>query len=286
MKRTHMVLATAVAFLSVLVTQQSVSAAVLQPPTIEMTMVTLNEDGSTASQYTAPCPVYEVSISNDYAGSSDGRVIFKIGYSSEDQGYTWETPEGKVTLTGTLDPDPMITFGGPVIDFGAPSNFSFNFILPLSPQVSNPSLVSDSFSGSVTNGAGPGVTVTALPPPAAIPVDADGITEIEVYTLSDNNMASWKNVGLDLMPTTVVSPLAVGASASTPAFNAGPIATIPVAGVGAWTHMRADVNFRLSGGGDIFTFNGAKILVPEPGSFVLALLSLGAFGMFRRRSRS
>jgi hypothetical protein len=124
------------------------------------------------------------------------------------------------------------------------------------------------------------VTVTALAPPVGIPVDGDGITEIEVYTLSDDNMATWKNVGLDLMPTTVV-PLPVGGSALTPSFSEGPIPT--VAG-GPWTHMRADVNFRLSGGGDIFTFNGAKILVPEPGSLLLALLCLVGCGVWRTRS--
>jgi hypothetical protein len=267
MKRTRLVIAISVAFLSAALTQSQVLAA-----SIEMSIVTTTETGTTT--YTAPCPLYET--------YSDGREVWKIGYSPDDEGYTWPTPEGEVSLRGILDPDPMINIAGGAIDFGAPSNFGFIFLLPLSPDFSNPSIVKDSFSGSVTNAAGPGVTVTALAPPAGIPVDADGITEIEVYTLSDDDQFSWQNVGLDLMPTTVV-PLGIGASGNTPSFNEGPIATI--AG-GPWTDMRADINFRLSGGGDLFTFNGAKILVPEPGTLVLALLSSAGIRLLRRRVRT
>jgi hypothetical protein len=254
MKRSQLAFSISIALLSVAVTQLGVRAA-----TIDMSITTTTEDGTTI--YEAPCPVYET--------TRNGREVWKIGWYEGDQTYTWNTPEGRVTLGGFLDPDPQILFSGPVIDFGAPSNFSFVFTLPLAPQVNNPSIVRDSFSGSVTNAAGGGVTVTALPPPAGIPVDGDGITEVEVYTLSDDGGVTWKNVGLDLMPTTVV-PLAVGGSGSTGAFNEGPIATIPG---GPWTHMRADVNFSLTGGGDIFTFNGSKILVPEPGTFVLSLFA-------------
>jgi hypothetical protein len=51
--------------------------------------------------------------------------------------------------------------------------------------------------------------------------------------------------------------------------------------------MRADVNFRLSGGGDLFTFNGAKVLtpVPEPGTVLLALMPLAALCCRRRVAR-
>jgi hypothetical protein len=196
--------------------------------------------------------------------------------------FDWESSEGRVEdLRGVLDPDPSIFFSGTAIDTGAPSTFSFVFTMALVPLVSNPTTVQDSFSGSVTNGpAAGGVTVTAVAPPPGIPVDGDGVPEIEVYTLSDDGGLTWKNVGLDLGPTTVV-PLGSSGSGVYGAYNEGPIATI--AG-GPWTDMRADINFGLSGGGDAFAFSGVKVLVPEPGSLVLAIaLSLAGMCCMRRR---
>jgi hypothetical protein len=212
-----------------------------------------------------------------YTHGTNGKPVYKIGYSDADQGYTWETPEGEVTLSGILDPDPSLVFGGAVIDVGAPSSFSLSFVLPLTAQGS---MVRDSFSGSVTNAAGSGVTVTALAPPAGIPPDGDGVTEVQVYTLSNDGGSTWMNVGLDQMPTTVV-PLGVGNTASTGNFTGGPI---PVIAGGPWTHMRADVNFRLTGGGDIFTFSGIKALVPEPSTFALLAVSWAMCTFVRRRS--
>jgi hypothetical protein len=220
----------------------------------------------------------EVPVQEIPKGNGTGSILI---INNEESPFTYETAKGRIILGGELDPDPSIVFGSVAFDFGAPSIFGLTFILPLAPTVSNPSIVSDSFSGSVTNGttAG-GVTVTALPPPAGIPVDGDGVTELEVFTLSDDGGLTWKNVGLDLGPTTTI-PLGANKSGLYGMFNEGPIAT--VAG-GPWTHMRADVSFMLSGGGDIFTFNGAKVLVPEPGTLLLALFSLGAVLVSNRRS--
>ena len=204
-----------------------------------------------------------------------GGNVFLTGEDGE--GFRFENAGGRVILGGELDPDPSIIFGGLAFDFGAPSTFSYSFILPLAPIVTNPTYVKDSFSGSVTNAAGSGVTVTALAPPAGIPTDG-GVTEMQVFTLSDDGGVTWKNVGLDLGPTVTVT-LPVGDSGLYGSFNEGFISTI--AG-GPWTHMRADVNFRLTGSGDVFSFNGAKFLVPEPGTLVLLLVSLGICCISRR----
>jgi hypothetical protein len=195
--------------------------------------------------------------------------------------YEWSNAESEVKfLGGVLDPDPVISFANSVIDFGAPSTFSFSIIMPLIPQVDYPSTVFDSLTGTVTNGnADAGVTVTALAPPAGIPEDGDGITELQVFTLSDDGGATWQNVGLDAGPTTFV-PIAQFNSAPYGTYNQGPIPTI--AG-GPWTHMRADMNFRLSGGGDVFSFGGNKVLVPEPGTSVLAMLVISSMLFVRRR---
>lgn len=218
-----------------------------------------------------------VAIGNDHVEvpthyvpyNDDGRPggAFVIG-SPENPRFTYANAEGMVTLEGELDPDPSEMFAIAVTDFGAPSVFGFTFILPLAPVFPNPSSVFDSLSGSVTNGAAAGgVTVTALAPPAGIPTDGDGVAELQVYTLSDDGGVTYKNVGLDAGPTTFV-PLGAFASGLYGVFNQGPIPTI--AG-GPWTHMRADLNFGLSGGGDAFTLNGAKVLIPEPGALFLGL---------------
>lgn len=199
--------------------------------------------------------------------------------------FVMESPSGdRLEVGGALDPDPFILFAGAVIDAGAPSTFGFTYILPLAPPISNPTVVLDSLSGSVTNGAfAGGVTVTAVAPPAGIPVDGDGTPEIQVFTLSDDGGVTYKNVGLDLGPTTT-TPLGSFASGDYGAYNIGPVPNI--AG-GPWTHMRADINFMLSGGGDAFSFNGAKAFgppgtIPEPGTCALALFLVAACGLSRR----
>jgi hypothetical protein len=214
-----------------------------------------------------------------YFDSTDG--LWHIGSPGYEE-FEYQTADGdEIELSGLMDPDPVLSFGLTATDAGAPSNFSFSFVLPLVPTISNPSHVFDSLSGGVTNGPAAGnVTVTALLPPAGIPQDGDGNTEVQVFTLSDDGGVTWKNVGLDAGLTTVV-PLAGGASGPYGVYNQGPIPTI--AG-GPWTHMRADINFRLSGGGDTLTLNGAKVIVPEPGTVGLALVALGTLGPRRKRA--
>ncbi len=207
--------------------------------------------------------------------------VFIIG-ESEEEPFMFETENGRIILGGVLDPDPVIQFGASVTDFGAASTFGFTLILPLAPLVSNPSLVKDSFSGSVANGSGSGVTLTAVAPLAGVPTDTDGVTEMQVFTLSDDGGATWENVGLDLGPSATI-PLPPGNAAVYGPFNEGFIATIPG---GPWTHMRADISFMLSGGNDVFSFGGAKVLVPEPGAMVLALVSLAALCFCHRQSVS
>jgi hypothetical protein len=207
---------------------------------------------------------------------------FGIG-SPTNQQWTHANAEGRITLMGELDPDPSLAFAASVTDFGTPSTFGFIFVLPLAPTVPDPATVFDSLSGSVTNGAADGgVTVTAVPP-LGIPVDGDMTDEIQVYTLSDDGGATWKNVGLDAGPTTTI-PLMGFESGPYGTFNQGPIAAIFTAG--AWTHMRADINFMLSGGGDAFSFNGAKVLtpIPEPSTAILTLIAAALGCCFWRRS--
>src|SRR5262245_33830889 len=61
----------------------------------------------------------------------NGQPIFFVG--TEEEPYVYQNDNGKVLIGGELDPDPLISFGVVVTDFGTPSIFGFTFILPLAP---------------------------------------------------------------------------------------------------------------------------------------------------------
>jgi hypothetical protein len=188
----------------------------------------------------------------------------------------------RVELFAQLNPDPDIGYAIAVTDFGAPSTFGFSFLQGIVPTAA-PGLVQASLSGSTTNGggvAGP-VTITPVAPPLGIPTDGDLIPEIQVYTLSTDGGATFLSAGLDLGPAFTSNPALISDVY-------GPFNTALVGGpaaAGAYDTMRVDVNFGLSGGGDIFTFNGSAFVIPEPataGLLALGLVGLAVAGRSRR----
>ncbi len=194
-----------------------------------------------------------------------------------------------ITLNAFMDPDPQIIYAASVIDFGTPSTFGFIFSQGIVATAA-PGTASHSHSSSTTDGGtgslcptalGPSVLcVTAVAPPAGLPVDTDGIPEIAVYTLSTNGGVTFLNAGLDLSPSFTTGAGSAVQGPFNPASVAGP------AGSGSYDVMRVDVNFSMSGGNDTYTFNGTATIVPEPG--LLGVFGLGLAGLalhVRRRSR-
>ena len=157
----------------------------------------------------------------------------------------------------TYKEDPFITYGLAVIDTGGPSTFSFAYITPTVPII-GANVVESSFSASTTDGGTNGVTLTAIAPPAIIPVDSDGTEEIQVTTLFDGAVRD--SFGFDLGPSAIL-PNPPSSSTVGP-FNEGPGAG-PVSAT-AWTELRVDVNFQGSGSGDIYTMNGRSEIIPTP----------------------
>jgi len=164
-----------------------------------------------------------------------------------------------VSLVVAYKEDPFISYGMAVIDDGAPSSFSASFSTAVSPIVIGPNQVKSSMALSATDGGSDGVSVTALAPLAGIPVDGDGITELQVTTVSDGGPRH--NIGLDLGGPGVVFTNPPESDTWGP-FNQGPVAG-PVSSAG-WNNIQIDVNFQGSGGGDIYTLNGRSDIVPAP----------------------
>ena len=209
-------------------------------------------------------------------------VSSQLVYNQENG--TYEIPEAGINISSTdgdqvnltagmIDPDPFITYGVSVLDSGAPSTFGFSFSSPVAPTVTAPGVVTASISGSVTEGSGGTVVVTPTAPPAGISQDGtdNGALpdEIQVFSLSSDGGSNWINAGVDV-GTAFTSPnLLVTQSANYPATNtpavAGPASASP------FDFMRLDLNFMLSGGGDIFTVNGAlpltRYLSPQPSGY-------------------
>ncbi len=190
---------------------------------------------------------------------------------------------GITDLDITFDTDPVITFNGNVLDFGAPSAFSFIFSQSIVPTPA-PGVATSSLSGSTTNGGGVTGVVSISPnaPPAGISQDPGGVDEIMVYSLSTNGAVTWQNVGIDLGPAFSSNPGLV--SDTYGPFNSAAVAG--PAGSGNYTDMRVDVNFTLSGGNDRFTFNGDATIVPEVSTGLEIALGLLGFGLLRRRRQS
>jgi hypothetical protein len=156
--------------------------------------------------------------------------------------------------------DPHIDYVIGVIDTGAPTSFSFTFNSPINPVIVGPNNVHSSMSLSTTDGGSNGVRVTALAPPAGIPVDGDGVTELQVTTVYDGSVR--QNIGLDLGGPGILLPNPPQSSTWGP-FNEGFVPG-PVSVTG-WNDMQINVNFRGSGGGDVYSLNGrSDIVQPSP----------------------
>jgi hypothetical protein len=188
-----------------------------------------------------------------------------------------------VSVMVNFKQDPHIDYVIGVIDTGSPTSFSFTFNSPINPVIVGPNNVHSSMSLSTTDGGTNGVRVTALAPPASIPVDGDGVTELQVTTVSDGSVR--ENIGLDLGGPGVLLPDPPQSSTWGP-FNEGFIPG-PESAAG-WNDIQVNVNFRGSGGGDVYSLNGRSDIVkpsqaPEfptmalPAAFIVGMIGVVLF---------
>jgi hypothetical protein len=183
----------------------------------------------------------------------------------------------RVTLVGTIDPDPYINYGLSVTDFGAPSSFGFSISSPIV-STSAPTEVIASIAGGLNDVTGNGISLA----PTLADSDGDSIAELQVASAG----LPLQNMGVD-----VGSGVSYGAGQAGALYVYGPY-TEPIQpgpNAGPYTTLKLDVGFTLSGGGDIVSLTGhAEIaedggIVPEPGTLTLGACGLALIGFFGRR---
>lgn len=194
------------------------------------------------------------------------RRSFEWAYESDVDGDGF-----RAVVSGVLDPDPSISYGIAVTDFGAPTTFSFIFTTPILPTSG---VVTGSVSAGLTDTTGDGVSIT----PAAALGDPDGdtIAELQVNEVGVGGPAVFTNMGVDVGSAMSFGPGIPGAN-----HVYGPFAEGPIAGpAGVWTSLQSRVSFTLSGGGDIASVTGFASIVPEPST--MALVAIGAMSILGR----
>jgi hypothetical protein len=179
----------------------------------------------------------------------------------------------RIIITGMMDPDPFIAWGYSVVDFGAPSTFSFSFTTPIVPT-GNPSIVYGSISGGLTDATGNGVSIT--PDGSLGDPDGDSISELAINEVGVGGPPVFTNMGVDVGGAVSYGPGVPGATHTHGPFTTGPIAGPP----GIWTSLHSHGGFTLSGGGDIVSLTGYASIVPEPST--IALVAIGAMSILGR----
>jgi len=183
-------------------------------------------------------------------------------------GFDWTGEDGThVGISGVLDPDPSISYGITVTDFGLPSVFGFFFSTPIIVGAT-PTTVDASVVGGLTDFTGNGVTIT---PTAAF---------LQIADVG----APTTNMGVN-----VGGPVSGGPGPPLAGYTYGAFLDGPQPGpAGPWTTLSLTVGFSLSGGQDTASLTGfAQIVeVPEPSS--VCMLAMGALGLlyFARRRRA
>lgn len=167
-------------------------------------------------------------------------------------------------ITTVMDPDPIITSAVSVLDIGSATNFTFSWLLDMVPDLAGPVTLKLTLGGSCTDNNNNGCSVT---PNLASGLFADGLMDSVIYVSG-------------------------GGAFTGPAGGSGSFASttfiVNVPG-GPRDYLGLNLGFLGSGGGDAISFTlsvEALQAVPEPTSWALVGIALGAAGLASRRRKA
>jgi len=167
-----------------------------------------------------------------------------------------------------FDPSRSVAYGIAATAQNGPENFSFTFQGPISIEPNVPNTVTASIVGGLTDFTGDGVSFT--------PTAGPKVQRSYLYN-------PYTGMGVDVGDAYSHGP---GTPGALYAYNPGLAGPIP-GPVGAWTDMELNLDFQLSGNGDIAAMTGYARIdpIPEPATAALLGLGLAVAGLIQHRRR-
>jgi hypothetical protein len=179
-------------------------------------------------------------------------------------GTTLDLVDSSISYSGYLNPDPFISYSVGVTNFSNVSqSYAFTFFTPLFPMVTDPSVVTASISGGLSDLFGDGVTFTPTAAFAQMSSVGGPLTDL----------------GVDVGGAASGSGGAAGANYTYGSFASG----LQSGPAGSWSFMQTTLSFTLTPHDSVALTGFVQITpVPEPSELLLLISGLFMLGFAGR----